>query len=820
MALSQSVMAQTASIDGTSGMGVLQNEWVKAGVNTTTGTLGSGGDTSPGLLFDPTGSGTFNPSYDYLTPGSPFDGFSLKVDSENKTNNNTGGVGITKTSGLILSNGNTTLTWAGAATYAGNSWTVNNAYTLTPTKPYIDITSTIVAGGAASTVYFAKFIDPDSQGMPGDSSSTDNVLGYGAIPTTNVAFSEATVSRYALGLYSAASNVTSGVNGWNSDAASYSGTSYYKALLDSSGNIQWTNPSCTNAAWGCDFVKELDSSGNPIAGTYGNSDDTIGLSFKWTGVTAGATLTASYAYIFGPSAFSAASSAVTGGAGGGTPGSVPGGGTLVDVGSATDAASGPTTPVAPTITGTATVNGIAAIADTAGDAVVLSTSMVAGNYLTRNYNSLTVTDTGRVTTTPTTVVTTYSDSSITSAPGTTVITPERFFNSVDITHNDVASGSEIIGDIQRVSNGIDLSSLANVRTAPSTVNNGKSITVNAAGIINANELYTVTTPTRFTYDRTTVTTTANDFAATSEYTDTSSTVNSTSTETGDYDVVSADNVGRGAAYDVSVNLRTDQVQTVNKLQGMMNRGVEFGNTIVYKRYDHRDDGYAGYTNLFGVGHAKEIEGDMKLGFGINKLDTVLSGNNSNVRAETIQLGATLTKKDVNGFDLSATAQHSMTDYNASATPSVMVRTMGDDRLLSTQPLNRSLPNVVGKTSGTDSSISVRATGPGEIVRPIIGATYGTRKVDGYMGNIEVLPGTVVSNRIGGVNQDYSYGTVGAVAKYDMFNATALVHTDGVKQIGVGLQQEKDNLTFNVRADRLQTKEGGSTVYTAGMVYKF
>ena len=35
-----------------------------------------------------------------------------------------------------------------------------------------------------------------------------------------------------------------------------------------------------------------------------------------------------------------------------------------------------------------------------------------------------------------------------------------------------------------------------------------------------------------------------------------------------------------------------------------------------------------------------------------------------------------------------------------------------------------------------------------------------------------------------------------------------------------LQQEKDNLTFSARADRLQTKEGGSTVYTAGMIYKF
>jgi hypothetical protein len=72
---------------------------------------------------------------------------------------------------------------------------------------------------------------------------------------------------------------------------------------------------------------------------FAEADDTIGLTFSWTGVNSGDTLTASYAYIFGPSAFGAASSAVTGGAGGGTPGTVPGGGTLTDVGSATSAAA-------------------------------------------------------------------------------------------------------------------------------------------------------------------------------------------------------------------------------------------------------------------------------------------------------------------------------------------------------------------------------------------------------------------------------------------------------------------------------------------------
>lgn len=787
--MSSGVMAQTATVTGT-GMGLLQNDWVKAGVNTNTGTLGSGGNTSPGLLFDPSGTGTFNPSFDYLTPGAPFDGFSLKVDGVNKTNNNTGAAGIAKTGGLTLSNGDTTLTWTGASTYGSANWTVSNSYTLGVGKPYIDISSTIVAGGAASNVYFAKFIDPDSQGMPGDSSATDNVLGYGAIPSTNVAFSEATVSRYALGLYSSASNVTAGINRWNTDAGSYINA----------------DASCGTGILFC------------------RRDDTIGLTFSWTGVSSGDTLTARYAYIFGPSAFAAASSAVTNGAGGGTPGTAPGGGTLVDVGSATSAASTPSVPSAPTVTGTSTVNGSPTWADTTGDAVVISTSLIAGNKLTRNYNSLTTTEIGRVTTTPRSIVTTYSDSSTTTAPTTSLTASETYYNNLDVTHADVATGSAAIGDAVWVSNGIDNTSLVNARTTPTSVQGAKTLTVATSGVITANELYTITTPTRFTYDRTTTTVNSNDFAPSSSYADTSSTTTTSSTVTGDYDVVTNNSIGRSANYAVSVGLRTDQIATVNQLQGMINRNIEFGKTVTYKYFDHSRDGYRGHSTVFGVGHAKDIDGGMNLGLGINKIDTRLSGNASSVGSETVQLGATLTKKDVEGFDLSGTVQHSMTDYNVSAAPTVNITTSGDSRLLATQAFNTSLPNVTGKTRGQDTSVSVKAIGPAldpeGIVRPVVGATYGQRSANGYMANINVLPGVTVSNRVNNLNQDYGFATVGAVAKYGIFNATALHHTDGVNQIGVGLSKEQGDLTFNIRADRLETNQGGSNVYGANVIYRF
>ena len=85
--------------------------------------------------------------------------------------------------------------------------------------------------------------------------------------------------------------------------------------------------------------------------------------------------------------------------------------------------------------------------------------------------------------------------------------------------------------------------------------------------------------------------------------------------------------------------------------------------------------------------------------------------------------------------------------------------------------------------------------------------------------MEIVPGTTVTNRIGAKN-NYGFATMGAVAKYGVFNATALHHTDGVNQLGVGIQQEKDNLTFNIRANRFETKQGGSNMYTASVVLNF
>jgi len=409
--LSSGALAQNA---------VLQNEYIKAGVNETTGTLGSGGNTSPGLLYNNAGSSTWNTGYDYLTPGSPFEGFTVRIEDSagtlirTYTNNNAGNmrnitgawVGTTSASGAV---------WEGS----NSDFTLRHTYSLPSAQKYIDINTQITAGVAMPKLWFGRFIDPDAVAAPGDSSATDNVLGYGAISRNNVVFSEATVSRYALGLYSAAPNVRAGIAGWSTNPRDYyaNGTAGYGSYTDN---------------------------------TYGNGDDTIGLGFLVSGVSVGDIVNFRYAYIFGPSAFGAAESAVAGGAGGGTPGTVPGGGTLVDVGSATDSASsGPSTPPAPTVVSTSTaiitVSDVTAVDSslpviTGSIAHHVATEGTGKQTIARETTTTVTTPMRRDVTTLTRTTSTWSDSTTTTSDSATT-TATTLSNDVATTvANDSFSG--------------------------------------------------------------------------------------------------------------------------------------------------------------------------------------------------------------------------------------------------------------------------------------------------------------------------------------------------------------------------------------------
>ncbi|MDR3395794.1 MAG: PEP-CTERM sorting domain-containing protein [Parasulfuritortus sp.] len=159
---------------------VLQNGYVQAGVSDY-GTLGSDGNTPPGILFDKTGTGAYGIN-DFLTPGSPFEGFYLSYGtaaggSGFAGNNNTGTSNFGTASPTSLS--------ATSAMWTGSNGILNltNTYSLTTfggqSVIAIQTTITNTTTSALSNVDFLRTLDPDP-----------DVNAYGSYYTTNSVLSK------------------------------------------------------------------------------------------------------------------------------------------------------------------------------------------------------------------------------------------------------------------------------------------------------------------------------------------------------------------------------------------------------------------------------------------------------------------------------------------------------------------------------------------------------------------------------------------------------------------------------------------------------
>jgi hypothetical protein len=372
----------------------LQGNCVKIGTSDL-GTIGSQGNTAPGILYDSTCTSTFNPSYDYLTPGTPFEGWTIKGMNGsavlfNHTNNNASYMGSSPITGTNTDYSGVSyrgVTYDNRAVWSGSTsnFNIEHDVRFNDTQHFVDINTRLEFLINVPTLYFGRFTDPDARAAAGDSSATLNVRGYaGGIPATNVVLSEALASKYALGLFTGQiGGVNSGVSAaWTTDPVDY-----YNGVSD------------------------------------GDGDYTIGLGFMFTGLNAGDIVNIQYAYIFGPSAFAAGSGAVAGGAGGSTPSTF----TVTDVGSA----SAPTTPSTPTVTGTTTTNTVTTSTSTSSTSATTYVTRTEtdtdadGNPRVRTYIDTIVTttpvDTTTTTTTPITT-TTYSDGSTTTSNGTPVVT--------------------------------------------------------------------------------------------------------------------------------------------------------------------------------------------------------------------------------------------------------------------------------------------------------------------------------------------------------------------------------------------------------------
>jgi hypothetical protein len=157
----------------------IQNTSVLAGVSDH-GTLGSNGNTSPGILYDSTGSSNYGIN-DFLTPGTPWEGFYITgAGGFSEYSNNTdasgyhGGTTFASLSPTSLTA--TSAIWTG--TSLDGSMTVSNTYTLTTVggRSAISISTVLTnnTAGALTDLQFLRSLDPDPDVNAFGSYSTNN----------------------------------------------------------------------------------------------------------------------------------------------------------------------------------------------------------------------------------------------------------------------------------------------------------------------------------------------------------------------------------------------------------------------------------------------------------------------------------------------------------------------------------------------------------------------------------------------------------------------------------------------------------------------
>lgn len=199
---------------------ILNNRFINLSVNDW-GTFGQGNGTPPGLQYDSSGTNTF-PQPDYLTPGIPFDGFSVTFDGSTVSNNNNAGNGRTLGGAVVDESGN------GADHRAVYTTTYNDgtdAFTMTRDFSFnandrrVTIVTTIKAERDLTGVLFSHQSDPDANGE----SATNNVRGVGSLLPADTVYSQAPISGFIMAYHSTDpiahnSGITSP---WSSDPAAY-----------------------------------------------------------------------------------------------------------------------------------------------------------------------------------------------------------------------------------------------------------------------------------------------------------------------------------------------------------------------------------------------------------------------------------------------------------------------------------------------------------------------------------------------------------------------------------------------------------------------
>ena len=167
-ALATSAMASPVTLTG---------DYLKLGISDY-GTLGSDSNTSPGLLHDPSGHGNFGVN-DYITPGTPHEGFTVAADQFYSASDNDGASADFGFTSPMLLTGAAANGFAHAASWSGTNGFIDitNSYFFNDGDQRIVVTTKITALSDITGLAFARSVDPDPDVNTFGSFSTDNQRG-------------------------------------------------------------------------------------------------------------------------------------------------------------------------------------------------------------------------------------------------------------------------------------------------------------------------------------------------------------------------------------------------------------------------------------------------------------------------------------------------------------------------------------------------------------------------------------------------------------------------------------------------------------------
>lgn len=248
---------------------VLEGNFLKVGISTA-GTFGSGGSASPGILHDPTGVRAFGVN-DYLTPGSPHDGYTVAGNgfSGEVSNNSIGSSSFGEASPTLLT-GAAALGFANAATWSGGNsrFNITNSYFFNNNDERIRIITTITALSDLTGVVFGRSIDPDPDVNTFGSFATRNQRGNSLFSAENFVGAAGPSTGLTLGLLN--------LNG---------------AGITTNTQI---NGNCCNNANVFDVLAGVGGVGNTSF-----ADHSLNMAFGLGDIAAGQSVTINYAYVFG-----------------------------------------------------------------------------------------------------------------------------------------------------------------------------------------------------------------------------------------------------------------------------------------------------------------------------------------------------------------------------------------------------------------------------------------------------------------------------------------------------------------------------------------